>query len=641
MRNRHTLALALAAATFESVGVAPGGAAPRVAQAAPSPLPTVSALPARPAPSGLILPAVPAVEPGYRAPATPLPAGDIVGVAQSPFVGIGLQDAIAMALAKNNDLAVSQSSRRIAGYQIVAAQGAYDVRFQLVPQYEHSVSPAVNAFATGPNAGPITQDTFGVTTGFQGLTENGGRYSATVNGTRVTSNNITNSYDPFYNTSFNLNITQPLLRGRGIDDARRAVALAQAGAGIQSSVALVQASNTVVQVEDTYWDLVAAWRNVAIQEEGLRQSQAQAASNSRLARQGAVAPTDIVEANTQVNVFQDNVFSALQNVQRLQSQLKTLILANPADPVWMANLVPTSAVAQVPAEPSLDALMNSAIANRPEIAQLRAQRRQADVNSRYARDQLKPQLDLGLGYTSNGFAGVPTDPAQNPITGIIGGEIGAINALIARSNAQNPGQPPIPAVNGSFGNPPGYQTGRLGQSFTDLLDNRFPTYAAQLTLSVPLGNRTAKADAAIADEQQRQVALQETALVQRIRSESTNAIQGLRAAQYRLISARAAREAAERVLLGEQRRFQAGTSTTFLVLQRQLDVANQRGRELQAQTDLNKAIVELERVSGGILTSNNIDASALGGTSLNGAQPGVSNLPPAPAATAPPVRRTP
>ena len=68
------------------------------------------------------------------------------------------------------------------------------------------------------------------------------------------------------------------------------------------------------------------------------------------------------------------------------------------------------------------------------------------------------------------------------------------------------------------------------------------------------------------------------------------------------------------MLLGEQRRFAAGTSTTFLVLQRQLDVANQRGRELQAQTDLDKAIVELNRVSGGIFAQNGIDASALGGT---------------------------
>ncbi len=97
----------------------------------------------------------------------------------------------------------------------------------------------------------------------------------------------------------------------------------------------------------------------------------------------------------------------------------------------------------------------------------------------------------------------------------------------------------------------------------------------------------------------------------------------------------------ERVLLGEQRRFQAGTSTTFLVLQRQLDVANQQLRELQAQTDLDKSIVELNRVSGGIFAQNGIDATALGGTTLNAASPTQSVLPPASTATAPPVTRRP
>ena len=54
----------------------------------------------------------------------------------------------------------------------------------------------------------------------------------------------------------------------------------------------------------------------------MRNAQAQAASNQRSAQQGAAAPVDVVESYTQINVFQDNVFSALQAVQALQSQLK-------------------------------------------------------------------------------------------------------------------------------------------------------------------------------------------------------------------------------------------------------------------------------------------------------------------------------
>jgi HAE1 family hydrophobic/amphiphilic exporter-1 len=593
-------------------------------------------------PARFVLPVVPVIAPGFSSPVNVLPNGELVGVQQQPFVGLALRDAIAMALQRNTDLAIAQSNRRIANYQIVAAEGAYDVRFQLVPEYSHSVSPAVSSFQSGPGGGPVTQDTAGVTAALQGQTQQGGQYRVGAVGTRVTSNSTINSYDPFYQTALQLSVSQPLGRGRAIDQPRLQLQLARTNAAIQNDIALTQASNVVVQVSNAYYDLVAAWRNVAIQEEGLRTAEAQSASNARLAARGVVAPTDIVEANTQVNVFQDNVFSALQNVQRLQTQIKSLILANPADPVWFANLVPTTAIAQIPQEPTLDALINSAIANRPEIAQLRSQRANANSNLAYAREQLRPQIDLGLGYTANGFAGTPVPPSTNPIFGLFGAQINAINALIARSNAQNPGSPPItPLSSAGFGASPAYQNGGLGQSIGSVLDNRFPTYTAQLTYQIPLGNRTAKAGYGIAQEQARQVALQETAVLQRIRGESVNAIQGLREAQYRVVAARSAREAAQRVLLGEQRRFQAGTSTTFLILQRQLDVANQQLRELQAQTDLDKAIVELNRVSGGVFAQNGIDTSALGGTSLDATSPATSVLPPASTATAPPVTRRP
>jgi HAE1 family hydrophobic/amphiphilic exporter-1 len=394
--------------------------------------------------------------------------------------------------------------------------------------------------------------------------------------------------------------------------------LAQINSALAASNLLLQASNSIVQVQDAYYDLVYAWQNVGIQEQGLQQATAQAQSNARLAARGVVAPTDVVEAQTQVSVFQDNVFAAIQNVQRVQNELKSLILANPGDPVWLANLVPTTPIAQVPVQPALSDLITTAVSNRPEIAQLRAQREQADINVAYARNQIKPQVDLGLGYTSNGFAGSPLNPASNPLFALLG-----------------PILPPGALTNFTT---PSFQTGGFGTAWNNLFNNRYPTYSAQLTLSVPIGNHTAKADYAIAEQQERNVAINETAVLQRIRTEAVNAIQGLRETQSRVVAARAAREAAERVLLGEERRFQAGTSTTFLVLQRQLEVANDRGRELQAQTDLDKAIVELQRVSGGIFQQNGVDVNQLGFTTLNEASP-KSVLPAS--AVAPPVRRSP
>ena len=642
--DRRFLSLALSATLIvltTAPTVAPARTATPAPQATPVPVdvapirPQGTARPqsgvqtiAQPAPPAIpILPAVPDIVPSYMAPQTGAPAGEIVGVAQQPFVGITLDDAIAMALMKNTDLALAQSNRRIANYQIVAAEGAYDIRFHVQPAYSHSVSPPQSPFQAGPGVGPITQDVAGATTSLSGLTRGGQQFSVSASAQDLRTNSTSSGFDPAYPTALSFNLSQPLLRGREINSARRQLLLARSSARATSDLALVQASITVTNVSNAYWDLVSAWRTVAIQEEGLKQAQAQAASNARLVHRGAAAPVDIVESNTQVDVFQDNVFAALQDVHRLQTQIKSLVLANPGDPLWMANLVPTSNVRELPVEPTLDDLIVQALRNRPEISQLRDARRSADINARFAKDQIKPQLDLNLGYTTNGFAGNPTDPRNNPIFGALGPQFAAVNALIARANLGLPPSQQIPTVNTALPITPGYLNGKFGQSGKNLLDNRFPAYNIGFTYTLPLGNRTAKAEYDIAREQQAQIQVEEISLVQRVKSEASNAIQTIRETRYRLIAAHNARLASEQVYASEQRRFAAGTSTTFLVLQRSLGVANQRGRELQAQTDLNKAAVELQRVSGTIFVQNKIDVNAIGSGSANLAKPSESVLP--------------
>ena len=204
---------------------------------------------------------------------------------------------------------------------------------------------------------------------------------------------------------------------------------------------------------------------------------------------------------------------------------------------------------------------------------------------------------------------------------MLGKETAAINSLLALAGN------PLPPLSTSFAANPSNQVGGFGQSWKNTLENRFPTYTIGVTFTYPLGNRTAKANYQISREQAKQIGIQEIALLERIRAEAVNAIQQFRETQYRLVAASRARAASERVLLAEQRRFVVGSSTTFLVLQRQLDVANNRGRELQAQTDLNNAVVELNRTSGTVFATYNIDASALGAKTLDEATPAKSALP--------------
>jgi HAE1 family hydrophobic/amphiphilic exporter-1 len=586
----------------------------------PSPLPVATAAPgtiATPSSTrGLVLPLAPEIAPIVHLPEDALPSGDLAGTS-GPFVGLSLSDAIGMALARNTDLGVAQSNRRIAGWQIVAARGAYDVQLMVQPSFGYEKIPSLSPFQSGPNGGPAQQISAGANGQAQGLTTSGGHFSVGTSAQRIDNNNTINGYEPYYQTALSLMYTQPLGRGAGMDEARRQLQLAKINADLSNDTALLQASNTLSNVLDAYYDLISAWKNVAIQEDALLQAKVQSESNARLVKAGAAAPVDVIESDTQVNVFQDNVYSAIQNVASLQNRLKQLILNGPADPLWTANLVPMTPAAEVLAEPKLDDLVVAALRTRPEVGQLREEMRNADVNVRYEWEQTKPQVDLNLSVAENGFAGQATNPSQNAFLAASNAEIVAINQLIARVNANSaPGQAPLQPLVILPSTVPSYTTGGLGQAYASMFAGRYPQIQLSATIAFPLRNRTAEGNYHAALEQRDQLKTQEVALIQRIQTESRNALQTYRSARSRVIAATAARQAGEQVAASELRKFKAGNSTTFLVLQRQIDLANQRGRELQAQTDLAKALVELDRVSGGLLARNGVDVSKVGSAPL-------------------------
>ncbi len=561
------------------------------------------------------LPAVPNVAPGYAAPNVSPPPPSVIGVTQAPFVGITLQNAVGMALARNPDLVIAQANRRIAQYQIAAAKGAYDVNFSVEPQYQFDKQPPQNAFFAGPNFGPIVQRNVSVNAGVQGTLPDGQQFNVTASGKQTQDNTAINTFDPYYPTIFSANFSQPLGRGRGITAQTHQLQLALINQASTNAQTLTTVSSTIGTVQNTYWDLVAAWRNVAIQEEALRDTIAQQHSNVRLARAGASAPVDVVQVNAQVAVFQQNVFQALQNVALLQNQLKSELTDNPNDSIWNANLVPITPVLELPPEPSLSALVTQALANRPEIAQLRSQLQTAAENVSYAANQLKPQVNLELGYTSNGFAGNLAPPGsfvQSSAAQAI-----AINQLIAAVNQTLPPAQQIPALPNQNTPVPSYLVGGLDQSIKNLLSGKFPVYTAGVQINFPIGDHVAKANLGTALQQQRIAQVQEATTIQRITMEVRNALQGYESGLAQLAAARSAREASQAVLASEIRRFHAGESTTFLVLQREIELADSRGRELQAQTNLNKAVTALQQAGGTILSGNNVTLTTVGEGTAN------------------------
>ena len=134
----------------------------------------------------------------------------------------------------------------------------------------------------------------------------------------------------------------------------------------------------------------------------------------------------------------------------------------------------------------------------------------------------------------------------------------------------------------------------------------YPTYRVGIRVGLPLRNRVAESNLGESLAVGRRIQNQRAQQEQLIEADVRNATQTLRSAEARLAAAAATRSSAEQLYESEQRQFRAGTTTVFLVLQRQTDLLAARGRELQAQTDLNKAIADFQRATGNTLEANHV-----------------------------------
>ncbi|MEO6394247.1 MAG: TolC family protein, partial [Pyrinomonadaceae bacterium] len=419
-----------------------------------------------------------------------------------------------------------------------------------------------------------------------------------------------------YRPNFGLQFTQPLWRNRSIDNTRRNIRI-QKKRLEQSDLDFRRNTMDVIQnVQRAYWDLVFALRNqqnltdnLNLSRENLRRVEAQIAA-------GAAAPIARAEVNTELANRESDLLLATQSVSVAENTLKTLLLRDPNANEWTAQITPTDNPILDTNPIDLESSLKAARDNRPELIRLKLQTDINAIDLQYFRNQTKPRVDLTSTLSSNGLAGTPrpsTEPATFPLISTDPAVLN-LNADAFLFNQVNilriqAGLPPLvsPIVTntGGSGIPTNLQGG-FGRSLSNAFNFDTRTIEFGVTIQFPLRNRTAEANLAGAKIQQSQIDAQTRQQEQSVISEVRNAVQAVETARLRVISARTARENAEVQLAGENRLFQVGRSTTFLLFQRENELANARNAEVRAETDYNKALADLQRATSTTFQTNNI-----------------------------------
>ncbi len=510
------------------------------------------------------------VAPQINTPVRPMPDASRVGVQTGDQLSLTLEDAIEMALKNNNDIDASRNDVKIADFGVMGAKGVYDPLINSESYYESRTTPTASTIGGAVN-GAVTQRQFLSNIGLSGFTPKfGGSYDVIFNNSRTTTTNRNTTLNPQYPTSIVATYIQPLWRGLATDNNRRQIEIAKKNQTLSDTSLKLKAIDVVSTVEQAYWNLAFALRNLQVQVDTLKQSREQMESNKRLVAKGVLAPIEIVAADAQIANFEQSVYLAQETVTRAENTLKTLLLPDRTAAEWSRPLTPVSPVSLVIPKIGLEIAVSEALKKRPEIDQLQINQDINKIDQKFYKNQTKPQIDLVGSYTAAGLAGSP-----NPLSS------GTANL-------------PPNLIGGYF------------NSLGNLFQQDYPTYRVGVQISLPWGNRVAKANLGRSLVQADKLANTRAQTEQLIEAEVRNALQALRSAESRLTSATAARTAAEELFASEQRQFRAGTTTFYLVAQRQTDLLTAKGRELQAQTDLNIAISEFQRSIGATLTVNNV-----------------------------------
>jgi outer membrane protein len=471
-------------------------------------------------------------------------------------------EAVKLAIENNLGIQIARYDPRIEDLNMASARANWSPSFTSTVQSNRIQRPSTNIF-TGSQDDKLRNTQYISNFGLQQTLPWGGIYDIGLDNTRSDSNVSGNTWDPVVNASLAFNYSQPLLRGFGIDNIRQQLLVSSknreiADVGLRQTLAA-----TTRTVRNAYWNLSYAVASLSVQQQSLDLAQESLRNTRSRVEIGTTPPIDIVEAESEVAARQESVIVAQANIASAEDTLRALVF-DPASPdFWTMRIEPAELPPFQPTTVDVDGAVRNALDRRTDLEQTKRSMEATDVNIRFFRNQTLPDVTANINYGLQAVGGTRV-VTQGGIPGTV---------------------TPTEILQKSYGSVLG-----------DLFGLDSPSWTAQLNITYPIGTSPAEANLARArlqnSQAQTRLKNQQLQVATQVRLQARN----VQTNQQRVQSTRASRQLAERRLEAEQRKFQAGTSTSFLVFQAQRDLSQARNNELRAVLDYNQSVVDFETV---------------------------------------------
>jgi outer membrane protein TolC len=453
-------------------------------------------------------------------------------------------------------------------------------------QEQHQTLPQASSFLNAGQAATSSNTFIGNFTYTQGFSY-GSVLSVGYNNQRATSSNPFSSLSPQISSNFTMTIRQHLLQGWGWAVNRRWLTIARDNRRNTEESFRDQVSHTVSQVQDIYWDLVSAYEDLKVKERSLALDEKTLADNKKQVEIGTMAPISVVQAESAVATDQQNLHAARSTLQLQQLYMKNAMSRSmvAGSELMKADIIPTDTVI-VPEQDTpidVDALIQSALENSPAFIQQKLNLKQRLLSIQGANNVLRPSVDLIGFYGAASLAG-----AQN------------------LAGTCNPNGTPFQRNTGLC-NPAGsFPATGFGDAFGNLFNSSASDKGVAVQINIPLRNRVAQAEQVRSQLEYRQAELSFKQAQNNFAISIRNEVFNLEQNRATIIAAREAQTFAEQNLEAEQKKYALGASTSFNVMNLQAQLAIAQEHTIAAEIAYAKERVTLDLNTAQTLEHNNI-----------------------------------
>lgn len=450
------------------------------------------------------------------------------------------EDAVYLALAENFQIKASSYNPKIERAGMSGALAPFDP----VPFFEWEVGRTQEP--SGSSLEPSKSHRHLYRGGIRGQTPFGTEYTLATQMERSSSDIPFRAFNPQYQGEHRITLSQDLLEGFG-----SRTNLAEYYARKQDTKAAREEfrsvlNDVILEVKQAYWNFVSARRQVDVSESQLELARQTVTVNRARVESGRIPRVELLRARTREARAREELISAENSASDARDRLLFLISPPGVDPEeWEMNIDPESPL-QTEEEQAFteSAKIEEALENRPELAALERSIKASQKRQEELENQLQPELSLEGSY-----------------------------ALNSRD-----------------------------QSFSDAFDSThrggFQDYSAGLFFSFPLGNRAAESRLRRERLLERQLKVRKKERENEVTVQVREALRSVESARSRVEAARQAEDLAESQLEAESERQDSGLSTTFEVLDSQQEYTESRVLRIQAESDLKKALEQLNRATG-------------------------------------------